>query len=238
MINKCSCVTCRQLFSASRINRHTNCKPHKCKFCGVNLEEIDKNKRASHVKWCLENPNRDKNLTSIKAARLSSANPETAKKISKSIKTLHENGFYSDTYKKLSDINKSRVYHHSNETRLKISQAAKKSNHQRVCKSTHPYIDKNGRIFKFDSTWEDALADRLDFLDIKWERPSPIEYTLPNETQPRKYYADFYLPDYNLYLDPKNPYCCEQQKEKITILQTFINLKILHSLSECHQFTI
>lgn len=154
------------------------------------------------------------------------------------MKDLHMSGHYDATYEKLNKINKNRNYHHNEESRRKISEAARKSNHQRVCKKSHVFIDKRMRTFTFDSSWEDALAIRLDELDILWDRPQPIIYQLPSETKYRKYYPDFYLPEYNLYLDPKNDYCVRVQAQKLDVVSKQINLIIIQSLDECKQFKI
>jgi len=97
-------------------------------------------------------------------------------------------------------------------------------------------LKKVERLFKFDSSWEDAMAIRLDELNINWDRPKAIQYELDGKL--RNYFPDFYLPDYDLYLDPKNPYCYEQQKAKLEIVSKMINLKIITSLIECKQFNI
>jgi len=126
---------------------------------------------------------------------------------------------------------------HTAETKQKISERALKSNHQRKCKMSHNYTDKKGRTFIFDSSWEDALADRLDELELKWERPGPILYQ-DRAGKNRKYYPDFYLPDHDLYLDPKNSYAEKQQNEKLMIISKIINLSILRSLEECVHFDL
>ena len=43
------------------------------------------------------------------------------------------------------------------------------------------------------------------------------------------YYPDFYLPDYNVYLDPKNSFLIKKDKEKInrTATQNKINIIVL-----------
>lgn len=56
-----------------------------------------------------------------------------------------------------------------------------------------------------DSTYELKLAKILDEMSIIWEKPSCINYTKPGNKS-STYTADFYLPEYNLYLDPKNDF--------------------------------
>lgn len=74
-----------------------------------------------------------------------------------------------------------------------------------------------------DSSWEVVVADFLDNQGIKWDRPKiPIQYYLNNKL--KRYYPDFYLPDYNVYLDPKNPYRLKQDQQKLEQVVLKINL--------------
>jgi hypothetical protein len=77
----------------------------------------------------------------------------------------------------------------------------------------------------FDSTWEVEIAKFLDSKNIKWIRDKNlrIQYTDKNGIN-RRYYPDFYLPEYNLYLDPKNPYKLKLDKEKMEIVSKQINI--------------
>lgn len=59
------------------------------------------------------------------------------------------------------------------------------------------------------STYELTCSEILNELGIQWIRPKSLMY------DGRRYFADFYLPDYNVYLDPKNDYKAKLDKEKI-----------------------
>jgi hypothetical protein len=65
----------------------------------------------------------------------------------------------------------------------------------------------------FDSKWEVEVAKSLDDNSIKWERPH-IGFKWTDEG--RKYYPDFYLPDFDVYLDPKNSYLRIKDQKKIS----------------------
>ena len=87
-----------------------------------------------------------------------------------------------------------------------------------------------------DSSWELALAQRLDELNVKWIRPEPIQWHDENGTA-HHYFPDFYLPEFDLYLDPKNPAAVKAQKEKLEILKKVLpSLIILETLNECKNF--
>jgi hypothetical protein len=78
--------------------------------------------------------------------------------------------------------------------------------------------------FNFDSNWEKDLAMFLDMKSIEWIQPKePIKW-IDCDNKTRKYFPDFYLPKFNLYLDPKNPICCYQQQEKLKVVSKQITL--------------
>lgn len=58
---------------------------------------------------------------------------------------------------------------------------------------------------KHGSSYEVAVAKDLDANNIKWKKPSRFGYVDPFG-KTRTYTPDFYLPDYDVYLDPKNDF--------------------------------
>ena len=126
---------------------------------------------------------------------------------------------------------------HTDASKKKMSAAALKSDHRRLVRGIRPYINKNGEIIMLDSSWEEALARRLDNLNIDWVRPDiPIPYIDLSGIR-RRYFPDFYLKEYDLFLDPKNPYALKVQREKIDIIRkTIPNLILILSLEECKNF--
>ena len=85
----------------------------------------------------------------------------------------------------------------------------------------NPYENKEVLL---DSSWEVIIADLLIEQNIKWIRPEPVKWYDDNNIS-RLYYPDFYLTDYDLYLDPKNPYCMEKDKEKLNKVCKLITLE-------------
>lgn len=78
-----------------------------------------------------------------------------------------------------------------------------------------------------DSLWELRIAQYLDELNFKWSRPTDALEWRDKRNHKRKYFPDFYLPEYNLYLDPKNPIVMIKQKEKVDyFLSNFDNIII------------
>ncbi len=74
-----------------------------------------------------------------------------------------------------------------------------------------------------ESSWEVQIAQYLVDSDIKWIRPKFIKWK-DSFGKTRRYFPDFYLTDYNIYLDPKNPYCIKKDEEKLKEVQKEIKL--------------
>ena len=70
-------------------------------------------------------------------------------------------------------------------------------------------IDSFGTETTLQSTYELLCSELLNELGIKWIRPKTLKYDGKN------YFADFYLTEYDIYLDPKNNYKAKQDEEKI-----------------------
>jgi len=125
---------------------------------------------------------------------------------------------------------------HTEESKRKIGIGGRKSGHRRLVKSVRPYTRKDGSIIMLDSSWEEVVAMRLDDLNINWIRPDPIKWFDANGLD-HHYFPDFYLPDYDIYLDPKNPQAFKVQQPKIICLREQIpNLFFLRTLDECKNY--
>lgn len=77
-----------------------------------------------------------------------------------------------------------------------------------------------GKVF-LESSWELEIAELLDSLKIKWTRPKPIPW-IDEDNKKRLYFPDFYLPKYHVYLDPKNPFCMDQDKVKMEYISKIV----------------
>lgn len=83
-------------------------------------------------------------------------------------------------------------------------------------KHTHrsKIINIKNEVFVSESSYEVDLSKILNDLNIYWTRPSFFWYK-DNKGNSRRYYPDFYLPDHDLYLDPKNDYLIKTDIDKI-----------------------
>ena len=78
-----------------------------------------------------------------------------------------------------------------------------------------------------DSTWEVACAKRLDELGIKWMRTPSIKLKyITRSRRIRNYIPDFYLPDYDIYIEVKG-YWTDAARHKIKSVQINNDVKLL-----------
>lgn len=101
------------------------------------------------------------------------------------------------------------------------------------------YTTVDGKVVSMDSTWEVACAKRLDELGIKWIRNPAIKlkYTTRGRRQ-RNYIPDFYLPDYDAYIEVKG-YWTDAARHKMKDVQKRnpVKIIILESLEEIGSFS-
>lgn len=79
-----------------------------------------------------------------------------------------------------------------------------------------------GNMVLLESSWEVRIAKLLDRVDVRWIRPNPIKWF--DGDKHRYYYPDFYLTDFEVYLDPKNPYCMETGFSKMKVVSSLVNI--------------
>lgn len=92
--------------------------------------------------------------------------------------------------------------HHSDETKKKLSQLALKNKIEERFGAHKSYIYCG---IKFISSYEVKVAQSLDHYGIRWVKPSRLKY-IDSAGKEHHYTADFYLPEFDVYLDPKNDY--------------------------------
>ncbi len=194
-----------------------------CKFCS---HTVASNSAANHMRWCKSNPKREEYVRALNSRRSKTQTTDTKKKIAAGVKNAWRSGKYVNA-DHTSFLGKT----HSNETKSLLREKALKSPHRRLRRNP---IEYKGIIL--DSTWELALAQRLDETGVHWIRPDPVKWKDAENTE-HHYFPDFYLPEFNLYLDPKNSAAQYIQKEKLLVLRKQLpNLIILSSLQECQTF--
>ena len=114
---------------------------------------------------------------------------------------------------------------HSAETKLKLSLIAKQrglGGYRENAGSSKKFkvTDSYGKEVTLQSTYELICSKILNEMGIKWCRPKAMKYNN------RNYFADFYLPEYDIYLDPKNSYKAKLDFDKIERVKEQNNVKV------------
>jgi hypothetical protein len=200
-----------------------------CKHCKKKFEGLTTSAKANHSRWCLENPKRSTYGGGCKQMHTT----EVIAKRNAGIKKAYADGKYDHVNRK----GKTLGFRHNDETKALMSQKALASKHRRLLRSIREYVKKDGTIVILDSSWEEALAKRLDDIGVEWIRPKdPISY-IASDGKTHNYFPDFYLPKYDIYLDPKNPIAMRVQKDKLDCLKKIMhNLILIDSLDGCLNF--
>lgn len=92
-----------------------------------------------------------------------------------------------------------------------------------------PVIDSQGNHTTLQSTYELECFNILTDLKIRWMRPKALKYDGKN------YFADFYLLDYDVWLDTKNDYKARLDEPKINAVIHQNDVKLFVLLK--HQIT-
>ena len=200
----------------------------KCNHCKKEIEGLSTANKANHSRWCLENPKRSTYGNNCKQMQTK----EAVSKRDAGIKKAWADGKYNEVNRSFPG------WKHSEETKQHLREKALASPHRRLVRSIRKYTQKDGTIVSLDSSWEEALATRLDAINVIWIRPAPVKW-IDDYNVTHNYFPDFYLVDFDIYLDPKNPYAIKAQKIKIKCLTEQIkNLVIITSLEDCNNFSL
>ena len=87
-------------------------------------------------------------------------------------------------------------------------------------------VDSFGKETTLQSSYELKCYEILTELKINWIRPKALKY------DGRNYFADFYLTDFDIYLDPKNDYKAKLDADKIEKVKEQNNVSVFILLKE------
>jgi len=195
-----------------------------CEFCGDNRKSL--RSLRSHKVLCKNNPNRIENPASGKPAWNRGLTNETSnviadgsKKSSEALKRLHEEG----------KINVTGCFAWTLEERSKAAKEQGFGGYRENAGRSKKFrvVDSFGKSTTLQSSYELQCAEILDKLNIKWVRPKALKYD-----NGKNYFADFYLTNYNIWLDPKNPYKAKLDEEKINKVKEQNNINLYVILNE------
>lgn len=218
--SKVACSVCGQLISISNIKAHE--RRHRdhpetfevpkyrvdhegldCKFCGKTCK--NNNSLRNHERLCKLNPNRQQTtyekygyVEGFTVNHVGAWNKGLTKETCDTLRVV-------GTKNRQHALNNPEKYHftHTAETRKHLSDIALEGNFETHFGKRSQHIEYKG--VNLQSSFELRVAVELDSNDVEWVRPTRLPYTAPNGSQ-HHYSADFYLPEYNIYLDPKNDF--------------------------------
>tara|TARA_R110000851_G_C12858558_1_gene543633 strand:+ start:83 stop:715 length:633 start_codon:yes stop_codon:yes gene_type:complete len=183
-----------------------------CQYCGSQRKNI--NSFKNHERLCPSNPDRKY------------INGMTGKKGSNQYIDAAKHNLPAPTYE-ISDetrqrLSKARIGKKmSNETKEKLSKIrVEQLNHNAFYSKRTKY-----KGIMLDSSYELTVAKSLDEHNIEWTRPKSIIWN--DNGQLRRYIPDFYLPAYNVFLDPKNDFLITKDKRKISLAEEYNSVRII-----------
>lgn len=230
----CSCINCKSIVGTNVLGIHylsKSCQSggkyfpmNNCPHCNVDKKDIEV-QFANHVKECNPNKHLYKNTKGSKYKEgrvswnkgLTAETSESVKSAANTLKNKYKNGELIPVKNNL-----------TTEQRSALARARGLGGYRPNAGRSKKFnvIDSYGTQVTLQSTYELACSKILDELSIKWYRPKALKYNTKN------YFADFYLPDFNLYLDPKNSFKAKLDKEKIDAVIQQNNVKVFVLLEE------
>ena len=195
-----------------------------CKYCGKECK--NENSLRNHERLCKENPNRQ--FTKFNDLEFQKNKKHSNQYIKAQEMGLPKPELKEESRKKISVKAKKR--RHSDEVKNKLSNIAKQRNFGGVTQSR--WIEYKGK--KLGSSYELQVAQSLDENNIEWDTCKRFNYIDPLG-KVRTYTPDFYLPEYNVYLDPKNDFLIQKinpalgfnDLEKIKRVEEQNNIRII-----------
>lgn len=196
-----------------------------CRYCG----RICKNDNSlrNHERLCKENPDRQilvSNFIKWNGYRKGKKLQNSSNQYIKAKELGIEYHISDETKEKLSNARKGKPHtiESINKISLKMKEIAKDNPNYSFSKNK--YFKKeiiNG--FRMDSSWESIFANYLNKNNIKWiKNKKPFRYIFENEEH--SYYPDFYLEDFNLYVEIKGQET-ERDKAKYKVVDNLLVLR-------------
>lgn len=206
---KYCCINCNEEFTTNNLTKHYNrClvkggkiswnkipDPNSlvCEFCDKLCKS--KNSHTQHVRTCPKNENRNyKSYTLGLTAWNKGLSKETSPSLMAASIAMKQRGHGGWSKKASSNGGKRGGGYRENAGRSK----------------KYRVIDSFGKQTTLQSSYEYKCFELLSEMNIRWIRPKALKYS------GRNYFADFYLVDYDIYLDPKNNYKAKIDQEKIS----------------------
>ena len=90
----------------------------------------------------------------------------------------------------------------------------------------HDYKHSNGKVYKVQGTWELKFIEWLDLNNLEFRCHKDRFQYIDDEGRSRNYYPDFFVYNWDTYVDVKSDYVYKKQSKKFKILDNYNNLKL------------
>lgn len=200
-----------------------------CRYCGRICANA--NSLRNHERLCKSNPDHQtvkNNLAEFNnLIREGKATRKVSNQYIKSKETGVSYELSEQTRQKLRDIGKHR--RHTDDTKKRISNSMSRVAKEHPEKYSLSQIHKRTKHFTYkgfriDGTWELIVAQYLDNENIKWtKKVRCFEYDWLGKKH--NYYPDFYLPDYDKYIEVKG-YETPRDIAKYKVVDNLIIIKV------------
>lgn len=198
----------------------------KCSFCNKEYKRISD--QHQHERWCKQNPNHQIKKSPAQSEKWLEAMHNRKGKGTNQFTKAKELGLPvpEGTMKGKPSIMLGK--HHTEESKKKLSESMRKMIQDG--NRSYSFLHRKSYLFegnRLDSSYELTVAKELKDHNINFEiHPNGLIYT-DGEGKTRTYFPDFYLIDYDVYLDPKNDFLLSDKykyhglttKEKIDRVQ-------------------
>ncbi len=207
-----------------------NTNPNLCNVCNNDIPYHLRNTPTCSKSCAAVNGNKKRNINGYvvsidhktKTSNTAKANGPRGKKITPIRLCVICNTWFETRYAKTCSAKCLNELHKSNAHVNNLGKMGQRSGkHSTV-------MDSFGTIVRLESSYESLLANILNTLSINWIRPGPLHY-VDNLMKKHRYFPDFYLVDYDIYLDPKNNYLIVKDADKIknVSIQNKVNIVIV-----------
>ena len=98
----------------------------------------------------------------------------------------------------------------------------------------------DGKKISMDSSWEAQCAEKLDDLGVRWERTEDLKLKyIDKRAQTRNYSPDFYLPDYDIYIEVKGYWTTPARWKMRSVMDRNPGrIRLLQSLDEIDELSL
>lgn len=199
----------------------------KCQFCKKTAEELnlERKEMGNHVRWCHLKPKTEtdgvkKNFSEIRIHEMNIKRKQTGYLNQYSKAKINGNTFFisEETKTKMSKSSAGRKHTETTKQKLSLIMKKRMENGPLPTKNCIDFCNLKGITFKLDSKWEQIMAEKLNNFGINWIRGKKLNW-VDIEGKTHIYFPDFYLEDFDIYIEIKNPFLMKKDEFKVNYIK-------------------